>query len=158
MEIPFCEGISFVSHVRSGDSSPRRRLPDKEGIANPCRTIRPIVTLMKVLDFLEVLVRAPDVSGPSRSRLRRPSFALHLPTVLLPSARAGRAAAVHSGHPPVNLTVDESRIRVPMHEGVDLQLRLVEGVRRRLHHVAIHDFPHSRVQTYLQTQMTEKIG
>lgn len=44
-------GISFVSHVRSDDSSPRRKLSDEEGVANPCRTVRPIVTLMKVLDY-----------------------------------------------------------------------------------------------------------
>lgn len=31
-EIPSCEGISFVSHVRSGDSSPRRRLSDEGGV------------------------------------------------------------------------------------------------------------------------------
>ncbi|KYM83124.1 hypothetical protein ALC53_06390 [Atta colombica] len=36
----------------SGDSSPRRRLSDEEeGVAKPCRTVRPIVALMKMLDF-----------------------------------------------------------------------------------------------------------
>lgn len=106
-----------------------------------------------------ILVRAPDVLGPSIIRLRSPPFALRLAAaaVLLLGARA-RRAAVQSGHPPVNIAVDKTRIRVPVHEGVDLQLRLVEGVRRRLHHVAVHDLPHLRVQTHLENEtVTEHV-
>lgn len=89
-----------------------------------------------------ILVRAPDVPGPSIIRLRRPPFALRFAAaLLLPGARAWRAA-VQSGHPPVNLAVDKARVRVPVHEGVDLQLSIIEGVRRRFHHVTVHDLPH----------------
>ena len=64
-------------------------------------------------------------------------------------ARARRPCA-QSRHTPVELAVHETGIRVPMHQRVDLQLGFVEGVRRRLHHVTIHYFAHSRVQAHLK--------
>lgn len=39
-----------------------------------------------------------------------------------------------------------------MHEGVDLRLSLVEGVRSRVHHVAVDDFSHARVQRDLRAR------
>lgn len=36
-----------------------------------------------------------------------------------------------------------------MHECVDLELRVVEGVRGRLLHLAVDDLPHPRVQAHL---------
>ena len=45
--------------------------------------------------------------------------------------------------------VDEARVRVAVHQRVDLQLRLVERVQRRVHHVAVDDLAHSRVQAHL---------
>ena len=45
--------------------------------------------------------------------------------------------------------IDEARVRVAMHQRVDLQLGLVERVRRRVHHVAVDDLAHSRVQADL---------
>lgn len=94
---------------------------------------------------------APPMSLDHPSRLRSPPFAFCLPaTVLLSGARAGWIAAIQSGYPPVNLTVDETRIRVPMHKGINLQLCLVESMRRRFHHVAIYDLPYPRVQTHLR--------
>ena len=47
--------------------------------------------------------------------------------------------------------VEESRIGIAVHQGVDLELSLVERVRRWMHHVAIDDFTGPRVQTHLQT-------
>lgn len=37
----------------------------------------------------------------------------------------------------VQLGVEEPGVRVPVHEGEDLQLGLVEGVGSGLHHVAV---------------------
>lgn len=50
----------------------------------------------------------------------------------------------------VQRRVDEARVRVAVHQRVDLQLRLVERVRRRLHHVAVDDLADARVQRHLQ--------
>ena len=41
--------------------------------------------------------------------------------------------------------VDESRVRVAVHERVDLQLGLVERVRRRVLHIPVHDLANPRV-------------
>lgn len=45
-----------------------------------------------------------------------------------------------------------------MHEGVDLQLRVVEGVWSRLHHVTIHHLAHARVQRHLQPEEVSRQG
>lgn len=50
----------------------------------------------------------------------------------------------------VQRRVHEARVGVAVHQRVDLQLRLVEGVRRRLHHVAVHGLAHAGVQRHLQ--------
>ena len=44
-----------------------------------------------------------------------------------------------------------------MHEGVDLELRLVEGVLRRRDHVPVDDLTHARVQADLQSKKV-KVG
>lgn len=46
--------------------------------------------------------------------------------------------------------IDEARVRVAMHQRVDLQLGLVERVRRWVDHVAVDDFAHPRVQAHLR--------
>lgn len=45
--------------------------------------------------------------------------------------------------------VQEARVGVSVHERVDLELRVVEGVRGRLLHLAVDDLPHPRVQAHL---------
>lgn len=47
--------------------------------------------------------------------------------------------------------VDEARIRVSVHQRVNLELRLVECVRCRVHHVSVHNLPYSGIQAYLNT-------
>lgn len=46
--------------------------------------------------------------------------------------------------------VDEAWVRVAVHQCVDLQLGLVERVRRWVHHVAVDDFAHPRIQADLR--------
>jgi len=58
------------------------------------------------------------------------------------SARALYQLLVHRG-------VHEPGVGVPMHEGVYLQLRLVEGVLGGGHHVRVDDLAHPRVQRHL---------
>ena len=41
-------------------------------------------------------------------------------------------------------------LMLPMHEGVDLQLRLIEGVLGGGHHVRVDDLAHPRVQRHLR--------
>ena len=45
--------------------------------------------------------------------------------------------------------VDEPRVRVPVHQGVDLQLGLVKGVLVGRHHVAVDNLPYPGVQAHL---------
>ena len=47
--------------------------------------------------------------------------------------------------------VQESRIRVALHQSVDLQLSIIERVVRRIRHVLADNFSHTTVQTDLYT-------
>lgn len=51
---------------------------------------------------------------------------------------------------PIDGRVDEPRVRVPVHEGVDLELGLVERVLGRRDHVAIDDLADAGVKTDLK--------
>ena len=44
---------------------------------------------------------------------------------------------------------EESWVRVPVHQRVDLQLRVLEGERRRLLHLPVNHLPDPRIQTHL---------
>lgn len=68
---------------------------------------------------------------------------------LFPVVRRTRRIAAEPRDFSIELAVDETRVGIPMHQRVDLQLSLVEGVRRRLHHVPVDDLANPRVQRYL---------
>lgn len=154
-EWPLLGEISFIGHVRLGnDFSPRRRLSAEGSVADRELAAERFSADRRMVWRCFWFWRswsAPPMSLDHLSRLRCSSLAFCLPTtMLLSGARARWTAAIQSGYPPVNLAVDETRIRVPMHKGVDLQLRIVESMRRRFHHVTIHYFPYPRIQTHLQ--------
>ena len=46
--------------------------------------------------------------------------------------------------------IDEARIRITMHQCVNLQLSLVKSVLRRGYHIAIDDVTNPRVEAYLK--------
>lgn len=52
--------------------------------------------------------------------------------------------------------VDETRVRVSLHQGVDLLLGVLKGVRGGLQHVAVDDLSDSGVQTDLEDRMGRK--
>ena len=57
----------------------------------------------------------------------------------------------------VDRRVDEPRVGVSVHQGVDLQLGLVEGVLRRGDHVAVDDLTNPGVQAHLKSRLWLKI-
>lgn len=83
-------------------------------------------------------------------RLRGGPLPLRLGCVAVFLIARSRRSAAQSRRPSIDLAVYETGIWVPVHQSVDLQLGLVEGVRRWLHHVTVHYFAHSRVQTHLK--------
>lgn len=66
------------------------------------------------------------------------------------ACRAARRAVGEPREGLVERRVDEAWVGVPVHQRVDLQLGLIEGVWRRLHHVTVDDLTHARVEGYLQ--------
>ena len=49
----------------------------------------------------------------------------------------------------VDRRVDEPRVGVSVHQGVDLELGFVEGVLRRSDHVPVDDLPDPGIQAHL---------
>ena len=98
-----------------------------------------------------------SVVGVPRARVRIPrSAAAAAAAASDPASRSRLGDGLVEGDParpeevPVGRAVDEARVGVPVHERVDLQLRLVEGVLRGRDHVAVDDLADAGVQGHLE--------
>lgn len=91
------------------------------------------------------------------SGLRGALLALAAGRGAAPAAAPDAVLAVELRQLLVDRRVDEARVRVAVHQRVDLQLGLVERVRCGRHHVLVDDLSHSGVQAHLQAEENEQL-